>query len=116
MTRRWQSTGQLNLTIGGPSQPVDDLSNVRRTIYAKVEREEMNGILRMHDFPEASSHSPRREHTTTPLQQLFVLNSPWMEKQADDLWLRLKPIESARRTDCSLLSFAVCPGGHGVRT
>ena len=88
------ATGQLNLTIGGPSQPVDDLSNVRRTIYAKVEREEMNGILRMHDFPEASSHSPRREHTTTPLQQLFVLNSPWMEKQADDLWLRLKPIES----------------------
>ena len=88
------ATGRLDLTIGGPSQPVDDLSNVRRTIYAKVEREEMNGILRMHDFPEASSHSPRREHTTTPLQQLFVLNSPWMEKQADDLWLRLKPIGS----------------------
>ena len=88
------ATGQLDVKIGGPSQPVDDLSNARRTIYAKVEREEMNGVLRMHDFPEASSHSPRREHTTTPLQQLFVLNSPWMEKQADDLWLRLKPIES----------------------
>ena len=88
------ATGRLDLTIGGPSQPVDDLGNVRRTIYAKVEREEMNGILRMHDFPEASSHSPRREHTTTPLQQLFVLNSTWMEKQAEDLWLRLKPIES----------------------
>ncbi len=101
-------TGQLNLTIGGPSQPVDDLSNVRRTIYAKVEREEMNGILRMHDFPEASSHSPRREHTTTPLQQLFVLNSPWMEKQADDLWLRLKPIESDddRIAACYRLLFA----------
>jgi hypothetical protein len=49
----------------------------------------------MHDFPEASSHSPRREHTTTPLQQLFVLNSPWMEQQAENLWLRLQPIESA---------------------
>lgn len=102
------ATGQLDLTIGGPSQPVDDLSNVRRTIYAKVEREEMNGILRMHDFPEASSHSPRREHTTTPLQQLFVLNSPWMEKQADELWLRLKPIESDndRIATCYRLLFA----------
>ncbi len=102
------ATGRLDLTIGGPSQPVDDLSNVRRTIYAKVEREEMNGILRMHDFPEASSHSPRREHTTTPLQQLFVLNSPWMEKQADELWSRLKPIESDddRIAACYRLLFA----------
>ena len=102
------ASGRLDLKIGGPSQPVDDLSNVRRTIYAKVEREEMNGILRMHDFPEASSHSPRREHTTTPLQQLFVLNSPWMEKQADDLWLRLKPIESDddRIAACYRLLFA----------
>lgn len=101
-------TGRLDLAIGGPSQPVDDLSNVRRTIYAKVEREEMNGILRMHDFPEASSHSPRREHTTTPLQQLFVLNSPWMEKQADDLWSRLQPMESddARMAACYRLLFA----------
>ena len=88
------ATGRMDPAIGGTSQPVDDLNNVRRTIYATVEREEMNGILRMHDFPEASSHSPRREHTTTPLQQLFVLNSPWMEKMADDLWSRLKPIES----------------------
>ena len=49
-------------------------------------------MLRMHDFPEASSHSPRREPTTTPLQQLFVLNSPWMEKQTVALFETLKPI------------------------
>ena len=102
------ATGKLDLSLGGPSQPVDDLNNVRRTIYAKVEREEMNNVLRMHDFPEASSHSPRREHTTTPLQQLFVLNSPWMEQQTEDLWLRLKPIESAdeRIAQCYRLLFA----------
>ncbi len=64
--------------------------------------------FRSDESPEASSHSPRREHTTTPLQQLFVLNSPWMEKQADDLWLRLKPIESAndRIAACYRLLFA----------
>ena len=87
-------TGQLDLTMSGPSRPVDDLKNVRRTLYVTVAREELHHMLRMHDFPEASSHSPRREPTTTPLQQLFVLNSPWMEQQADALWLRLKLLES----------------------
>jgi hypothetical protein len=67
---------------------------VRRTIYVKVEREELHPMLRMHDFPEASSHSPRRDPTTTPLQQLFVLNSAWMEQQSSALYERLKPIDS----------------------
>ncbi len=102
------ATGKLDLTLGGPSQPVDDSANVRRTIYAKVEREEMNSILRMHDFPEASSHSPKREPTTTPLQQLFVLNSAWMTLQANNLWERLKSVESAdqRIDDCYQLLFS----------
>ena len=86
--------GKLDLKMGGPSQPIDDLNNVRRTIYVKVEREELHPMLRMHDFPEASSHSPRRDPTTTPLQQLFVLNSAWMEQQSSALYERLKPIDS----------------------
>lgn len=85
-------SGQLDLSLGGPSRPVDDLNNVRRTLYVTIDREELHPMLRMHDFPEASSHSPRREPTTTPLQQLFVLNSPWMEKQAVALFETLKPI------------------------
>ncbi len=85
-------SGQLDLSLGGPSRPVDDLNNVRRTLYVTIDREELHPMLRMHDFPEASSHSPRREPTTTPLQQLFVLNSPWMEKQTVALFETLKPI------------------------
>ena len=70
------ATGTLDLKLGGPSRPVDDLNNNRRSLYVTVAREELHPMLRMHDFPEASAHSPRREPTTTPLQQLFVLNSP----------------------------------------
>lgn len=104
-------TGQLDLSLGGPSKPVDDLANVRRAIYVTVAREELHPMLRMHDFPEASSHSPRREATTTPLQQLFVLNSPWMEKQADMLWQRLKATGSdeARLEACYRLLFSRSP-------
>lgn len=106
--------GQLDQTMGGPSLPIDDLKNVRRTIYVTVAREELHPILRMHDFPEASSHNPRREPTTTPLQQLFVLNSPWMEQQAAALLERLKPIanEDQRFAACYRLLFAREPQDH----
>lgn len=104
-------TGQLDLTSGGPSRPVDDLQNVRRSIYFKVAREELHPMLRMHDFPEASAHSPRREPTTTPLQQLFVLNSPWMEQQADAMWRRLRPLvsDTERLETCYRLMFSRSP-------
>ncbi len=103
--------GQLDLTLGGPSRAVDDPRNVRRTIYVTVAREELHPVLRMHDFPEASSHSPRREPTTTALQQLFVLNSPWMEQQATALWKRLQPLgtDDERIDACYRLLFARMP-------
>ncbi len=104
-------TGQLNLAIGGPGRPIDDQLNVRRTLYATVNREELHPVMRMHDFPEASSHSPRREPTTTALQQLFVLNSPWMEQQATAMWLRVQPLASddERIDSCYRLLFARSP-------
>ena len=42
----------------------------------------LNGLLLLYGFPEATMHSPGRETTTTPLQQLFVMNSPFMRDQA----------------------------------
>ncbi len=108
--------GKLNLSMSGPSRPIDDLTNVRRTIYVTVEREELNPMLRMHDFPEASSHSPRREPTTTPLQQLFVLNSAWMEQQSAALYERLKPLpdDEQKLSACYRLLFAREPTSQEV--
>jgi hypothetical protein len=39
-------------------------------------------LLLLYGFPEATMHSPGRETTTTPLQQLFVMNSQFMRDQA----------------------------------
>ena len=36
-------------------------------------------------FPRPDDDSPRRELTTSPLQQLFVMNSPFMQERAADL-------------------------------
>ncbi|MDQ6706708.1 MAG: DUF1553 domain-containing protein, partial [Acidobacteriota bacterium] len=43
-------------------------------------------------------HSPGRDLTTTPLQQLFVLNSPFLQEQAAALAKRVEnePDESAK--------------------
>jgi hypothetical protein len=47
-----------------------------------IGRRDLNGMLALYDFPQPTAHSPGRALTTTPLQQLFVLNSPFFEQRA----------------------------------
>lgn len=108
-----QAAGVLDLTPGGPGRPVDDPSHFRRSLYTIVAREELHPILRMQDFPEASSHSPRREPTTTPLQQLFLLNSPWVRQRAVELQQRLAALNENERIEAAWrLLFARLPDEH----
>jgi hypothetical protein len=48
----------------------------------------------VYDFPEPAAHSPNRETTTTPLQQLFVLNSPFVQQQSQALAARITATEA----------------------
>jgi hypothetical protein len=80
-----QASGTLDTTAGGPSADLDQAANKRRTVYARVSRSRANYLLQLYGFPEATMHSPGRETTTTPLQQLFVLNSPFMRDLASAL-------------------------------
>lgn len=80
-----QAAGQLDLTMGGPSGKVDELGVARRTVYTRVSRGRLEYVFRLFDFPDANQHSPQRAITTTPLQQLFVLNSEWMRHQSEQL-------------------------------
>ena len=80
----------LDDKIGGPPQDLGDLKNQRRTLYGTVKRRELNDLLRLHDFPDPTTHSANRVPTTTPLQQLYTLNSPFVRQQAAALATRLK--------------------------
>ena len=75
-------TGSLDTKPFGPSQNVDDLKNLRRTVYATVSRRRVSPLMRLYDFPDVAQHVPGREVTTTPLQQLFVFNSEFFIRQA----------------------------------
>ncbi len=77
-----QANGSLDNRLGGPSADLEQAGNNRRTVYARVSRGRLNNLLQLFGFPEATMHSPTREATTTPFQQLFVMNSPFMREQA----------------------------------
>jgi Protein of unknown function (DUF1553)/Protein of unknown function (DUF1549)/Planctomycete cytochrome C len=77
-----QAGSGLDTKRGGPSTGLEQTDNKRRTVYGRVSRGRVNGLLLLYDFPEPTMHSPGREYTTTPLQQLFVLNSPFVRDQA----------------------------------
>jgi hypothetical protein len=77
-----QSTGSLDPEMGGPSYDLDAADNLRRTVYGRVSRARLNALLRLYDLSDPTQHSPAREVTTTPLQQLFVMNSAFIEDQA----------------------------------
>jgi cytochrome c553 len=80
--------GRLDLTAGGESGNLDDRSNFRRTVYGRISRGRLNPLLRLFDYSDPNSHSPQRDVTTTPLQQLFVMNSEFFQDQAAALAAR----------------------------
>ncbi len=77
-----QASGELEIDLGGPSLNLDDSRNRRRTVYGRIGRERNSPMLVLYDFPPANTHSPQRESTTSPLQQLFMMNSTFVQDQA----------------------------------
>jgi hypothetical protein len=83
------ATGRLESAIGGPSIDPQSPQERRRTVYSRASRLELNKLLVMFDYPDPNVHADRRVETTTPLQKMFVLNSPFTVEQADALADRL---------------------------
>jgi Protein of unknown function (DUF1553)/Protein of unknown function (DUF1549)/Planctomycete cytochrome C len=80
-----RSAGKLNEEMRGPSEEADSLTNVRRTVYARVSRARVNSLLREYDFPDPIQTAGARDLTVTSLQQLFLMNSAWIHNLASAL-------------------------------
>ena len=74
-------TGELDLT-GGKSLELDDPRNFRRTVHARVSRLQLNSTLMQFDYPDANVHAEKRATTTTAMQKLIALNSPFVIARA----------------------------------
>lgn len=70
------AAGRLNLSLGGPSEDLSDLNARRRTIYGRIDRQALPGMLPTFDFANPDTHSPERYSTTVPRQALFLMNGP----------------------------------------
>lgn len=100
-------SGELDPQVGGQSIDPQDPKSTRRTVYSEISRLELNSMLALFGHPDPNTHSERRIQTTTPLQKLFVLNSPFMVKQAEAFASRL--INSQTDFDSRLeLAYQLC--------
>ncbi len=73
-----RAAGKLMDDMHGPSQDLDSAVNVKRTVYGRVSRSRLNGLLVNYDFPSPILTSSGRDLTTTSLQQLFLMNSTFV--------------------------------------
>src|SRR5260370_15674246 len=79
------AAGKLDTAMGDPSLDLESADNVRRSVYAKISRSRLHPLFRLYDCADATQHSSGHETTTTPVQQLFVLNSKFLQSQAEAL-------------------------------
>ena len=79
-----QASGKLDLTLYGPSEDID--TGVRRTVYANISRGRSSAdVMKLYDVPAPMAHIPMRQPTLNPLQALFVMNSGFVQEQAEAL-------------------------------
>ncbi len=79
------ATGRQRGPVGGPSIDPTAPDEGRRTVYSRISRLSLNPLLALFDFPDPNIHADHRVETTTPLQKLFVMNSPFIVQQAEAL-------------------------------
>lgn len=82
--------GNLDKTAGGPSQDLTP-AFTRRTVYGKVSRYKLDSYLQLFDFPSPAISTEKRFTTTVPLQRLFLMNSDFIQVEAEELAKRVAP-------------------------
>ncbi len=105
-------SGTLDPKFGGPTFDLRDANAKRRTLYAKISRHELDGLLRLFDFPDANVTADKRTVTTVPQQQLFALNSSFMVSQAEAFAKRVEKLgatDEERVTSAYRIAFGRVP-------
>ena len=88
-------SGKMDRTIGGKSADISADPNIlRRTIYARIDRQNLPGLFRTFDLPNPDNHAPRRFETTVPQQALFQLNNPFVMNRAVDVAEQTKDVSA----------------------
>lgn len=77
-----RAAGRLDPAMYGPSEDIDAATSVKRTVYGRVSRGRLAGLLKTYDFPDPMQTAGGRDLTTNALQQFFVMNSAFMHEES----------------------------------
>ena len=118
-------TGKLDLRMGGPGFSAFEVEaeNVRhyhpkaafgpedwrRMIYMTKVRQERDAVFGVFDCPDCSQVTPKRSRSTTPLQALNLLNSRFVQQQADFFARRLD-VETGTPEEKVVRAYELCYG------
>ena len=87
------ASGELNTKAGGAG--VNLAQATRRAVYGSVVRNKPEEMMNAFDSPDAISHAPSRNVTTTATQSLLMLNGDWMLARAAVFACRLECAEAS---------------------
>ena len=80
-------SGELNIKSGGAGVNLPKVP--RRAVYGTVLRNKPVEMMNAFDSPDAISHAPSRNVTTTATQSLLMLNGEWTQARAEAFACRL---------------------------
>jgi cytochrome c553 len=76
-------TGRPRLGGQGIVQAINDPRNTRRSVYLPIIREQLPEALSLFDFPDPNGVAGERPVSTVPAQALYLLNNPFVIRQAE---------------------------------
>jgi len=89
--------GQMRLEIGGPALRPGTPNDYdyrhdgnRRAVYWPVLRNSLPDIFQVFDFANPSMVTGRRDVSSTASQGLFMMNNPWVLKQAEQAAIKIQ--------------------------
>src|SRR5260370_38005215 len=109
-------SGNLDKSLGGPSIDLTP-AFTRRTVYGKVSRYKLDEYLQLFDFPAPNISAEKRFTTTVPLQRLFLMNSDFMQAEAEQLAKRVatEPDNRSRIKKAYLLVYGREPSEQEIK-
>ena len=108
-----QATGELRThRVPGAA----DASQFHRSIHSKVLRNARDPLLDVFDVPQQFASAAARDVTTTPIQSLLLINSPFMLDRARALASRLEAAVPGRTQEAVGLAYLLTLGRRPTAT
>jgi hypothetical protein len=108
----------FRLRFRGPAGGGDTALETHRTVYMPIVRDQLPEVLTLFDFPDPSLILGERATTTVPAQSLYLMNNPFVIRQAEALADKLLAgggDDAARLTRAYQLCFSRPPSDRELK-